>query len=136
MKIVERPTIKNEKQLRAFTKKWVPWWRDRLGLRDWHIDVESCGRPELDDSYADCTPYFPMRTARIRFLVPNAHEEIWEKYDLEETIVHELLHITFGIAGVGLAEYETEKMSSMVLVEQQINALASILVKLKRGNRR
>jgi hypothetical protein len=133
MKIVERPTIKNEKQLRAFTKKWVPWWRDRLGLRDWHIDVETCGSSDLEDAYADCTPEFPKRTARIRFLAPSARDEIWEKHDIEETIVHEMLHIIFGTAGVGLGEYESQKMSPAVLVEQQINALAHALVTLKRG---
>lgn len=135
MKIVERPTIKTEKQLRVFAKRWVPWWRDRLGLRDWHVDIVLCGSSDLGDAFADCTPFFPHRTARIRLLVPSAREEIWEKYDLEETLVHELLHITFGFAGVGLGEdYDGAKMSMMVLVEQQINALASILVKLKRGS--
>ena len=135
MKIIGRPTIKSEAQLRAFVKKWLPWWRDRLGLRDWHIDVEACGPSDLEDAYADCTPQFPKRSARIRFLVPSAREEVWEKYDVEETIVHELLHIVFGTVGVGLGEdYDSAKMSPMVLVEQQINALAHALVTLKRGS--
>jgi len=133
VKVIERPTIKSEAQLRAFVKKWLPWWRDRLGLRDWHIDVEVCGPADLEDAYADCTPQFPKRSARVRFLAPSAREEVWEKYDIEETIVHELLHITFGTAGVGLGDYESGKMSPGVLVEQQINALAQAFVALKRG---
>lgn len=137
MKIVEQPTVKNEAQLRAFAKRWVPWWRDRLGNRDWHIDVSYVGPNDLDtDVIGQCIPNFPDRSAKIRLLIPHPKTNVWEKNDLEEIIVHELLHINFGVAGVGIGEYTNDKMCPIVLVEQQINALASILVKLKRGSRR
>jgi hypothetical protein len=115
--------------LKKTARRWAPYWRDRLGLRDWHIDIEYIDNLE---SLAECLPNFPHRHARIGL---STNMKRWDDAnEVEQTIVHELLHIHLGSLGVGLGKgYDAQKMSKLVLCEQVINALAACLVDRRRG---
>jgi hypothetical protein len=114
--------------LKKAARRWVPYWRDRLGLRDWHIDIEYL---ENLEALAECCPLYSYRRARVALA---ANMRRWDGEDVERTIVHELLHIHLGALGVGLGRgYDPQKMSKLVLCEQVINALAQCLVDRRRG---
>lgn len=115
-------------QLRAFSRKMILRWRDHLGLRDWMIDLEFVDNMDL---MAEVKPDFPNRRAKVRI---NAALSLWDnEAELEEAIVHELLHIHLGALGVGLGRYShARKVTPLVMAEQVINALAHCLVALRR----
>ncbi len=122
-------------QLSKAVRRWVPYWRDRLGLRDWHIDVKYW-TPE-EDRLAAITPDFADRTAALGIMGARSPRErdIWKANgnDPELIIVHELLHIHFLSLGVKGGEYSRTRMSKVVMAEQVINALAQCLVDRRRG---
>ena len=117
--------------LKKTARRWVPYWRDRLGLRDWHVDIEYVDGLE---PLAECQPNYPHRRACIAL---TTEVRRWAINDVEQTIVHEMLHIHFGTLGVGLSSksYHPQKMDKVVLAEQVINALAKCLVDRRRGVR-
>jgi len=125
-------------KLRTITRRWVPWWRDKLGLRDWHLDVEYFDPNEDSEKMGSCEPDYAHRTAKVRLLAATTPmaQQAWDKHAPEEVIVHELLHIHFGTFGVGLnGHYSPGKLSKAVQAESVINALATCLVARRRGKR-
>lgn len=120
------------KQLRKTARRWAPWWRDRLGLRDWLIDLEYV--PNLEP-LAKITPDYARRCACIRI---SSELTRWLHEDVEHTIVHELLHVHLGACGVGLntTSHDPGTLDAAVIAEQVINALADILVDLRKGKQK
>lgn len=139
-------TIRTTAQLRRLCRRWAPEWRDRLGLRDWHIDLAYAQPHEFREGatvpLASCTPDFPLRQATIKFLRPEAGAVLghptWDDTDPEVVIVHELLHIWFGACGVSLGtDYSRDAgITPGVVAEQAINAIANALVKARKGTKR
>jgi hypothetical protein len=125
-------------QMKSQARRWVPWWRDRLGLRDWHIDVVYMDPIDAGEAVGHCRSDFAERKAVLSLAAPTTPgaRERWNDVDLESTIVHELLHIHFFSIGVGGGKYDPSTMSKTVMVEQVINTLADCLVALRRGRHR
>lgn len=125
-------------QLRKTARRWVPYWRDRLGLRDWHVDVVYETLKESDGSLAHVVPSFPDRHATIKVLNAQTEDarETWKGEDAEVVLVHELLHIHLMSLGVSGGDYrKTNGVNKTVLAEQVINALAQCLVDRRRGKK-
>jgi hypothetical protein len=124
-------------RLRKLTRRWVPYWRDRLGLRDWFIDVKYWTLHDAEDKLGEVHSDFADRRADMRLLnaeTPDARE-VWKRNgnDPELVIVHELLHVVFRALGVGGGTYIRSRFNKTVLAEQVINTLAKCLVDRRRG---
>jgi predicted metal-dependent hydrolase len=72
----------------------VTLWQEALGLEDWDISVEITDPRSMSDDWASCGYNHSGKTATISFTSDIASEE-----DLHSTIVHELFHLIFLVAG-------------------------------------
>ena len=68
----------------------VDIWKPRLMLGDWRIRVEISTEKKIR-ALADCLSRPSRRYARIRVAI-DGHESHHDPHDLEQIIVHELLH--------------------------------------------
>jgi hypothetical protein len=124
-------------RLQKLTRRWIPYWRDRLGLRDWFINVEYWSLHDAEDKIGEIHSDFADRRADMHLLnaeTPDARA-VWKRNgnDPELIIVHELLHIHFRSLGVGGGSYTRSRFSKTVLSEQVINTLARCLIDRRRG---
>lgn len=96
-------------------------WQDRLGLAHWHIDAEIVRGAEIDDNLGQVDVAIERECALVRL---KTHEDYHSAfpYDIEQTLVHELLHIVFDMAGVEGNE----------MFEQAVDRIARVLVRMKR----
>lgn len=95
-------------------------WQALLGLAHWSIDVRVVRGAEIGDNRGQ-TDYTPVSEAAVMRLKDPVDYHGFFPCDLEEKIVHELLHLIFdNIAAEGDA------------YEQVLDRTARALVKLKR----
>ena len=85
--------ILTEEQLREISKYWIAV----LGLGEWEIVVFVYHKGDLNlECVSGEVEYtFVNRCAVIRILHPKDYKVESFKYDMEETLVHELLHLKF-----------------------------------------
>lgn len=110
-------------------------WVKRLGLEDWLINLEvNVDVKEMEN--ADGITYYEdtIKTAKIRIGSEGERESIERriKYDFERILVHELLHIKFGVLDIGTPMTYEAKVTDSVM-HQLIEDLAQALVLAKRG---
>jgi hypothetical protein len=98
--------IRDEETLNAVTRHWA----DLLGLKDW--DIESGFAPHFDmdgSALGEISSFGPKRAARIAILRPEERlkkleaddgKRFYPRESIEQTIVHELLHLHFNECGV------------------------------------
>jgi hypothetical protein len=112
-------------------KEALLYWQQKLAIQDWEIHLEIDPRvPTFNEKegYARVLRSRTSRRAVIHFLNP----EDWvtdgkrEPYDMEQCLVHELLHIVLWF--FDSPENENENF----LFEQSIDILAEVLVFLSR----
>ncbi|WP_437623378.1 hypothetical protein [Sorangium sp. So ce1151] len=101
------------------------WWQARLGLRDWSLAIRYVDDLNLDGQpvWGLCRRLVDNRTAEILIRTPADAAELAE---VEETIVHELLHCL--LAPLGGCE-----PASVAAEEQAVWALSPLLVQLGQG---
>ena len=109
-------------------------WQNRLKLRDWKIKIQIVDLALLKDltktdwPVGGCETFPEAKEARIYIL----RQEDWgddtreRAANVEDTIVHELLHIHF-------APFEASEPGMMLHQEQAIEALTAAFLSLKRG---
>lgn len=105
----------------------VQYWQERLRLRDWVITIRICRYHELEESIGDCLVDEHTKTALIKLMDPIDEASVPNllyAYSLEETMIHELLHIHLN---AWEAETDIEKTQQ----EWAINAIAGALMKTK-----
>jgi hypothetical protein len=106
-------------------------WQQRLRLADW--DVKVALRPARDMQTANHMGQVSWdrneRVADIACVQPGEEPRgLMRPYDVEQTLVHELLHLHFC-----LFERTQPESSEHLDMEFAINAIASALVSLKRA---
>jgi hypothetical protein len=104
-------------------------WQKVLRLQDWDVTTEICRQRDLkDDDYAGQVRWIlPIKQALISLVDPiDQPDNCIKEYDMEDSLVHELLHLHF--APLGTEHGTPEKIAE----EQAINAISKALVKLKR----
>lgn len=88
--------MKKSNEVKELCKKYFPWWIQFLGLSTWDIKVDYYkGKPKLDETgfrtFATCSADWTHMTALI-CVYPKTMRALSE-WGIEETIVHELIHI-------------------------------------------
>lgn len=108
-------------------------WQEILGLKDWDVKIlivskEDMSKPNIQGS---CTYTLSTKTALISILNPINYDPScpW-KQDLEQTLVHELLHLHFSFVSRLIEDGSLEQ----IIEDQVVSALSKALVSLKRQN--
>lgn len=74
-------------------------WKRKLCLQEWRIRLKTQLRPEemtMNDA-AGCTEWSEtIKTARIEIINPVYYGDRIVPFDVEKTLVHELLHLKFS----------------------------------------
>lgn len=113
--------ILTEKQLQEKLK----YWKKRLRLRDWTIDAHVYRLSEFSNTnrQGECQWVEESKTAQIKVLDPADFSHTILINDMEETLVHELLHLHF-------APMNEDKY--YMPIEQAIESIAKALVEIDR----
>lgn len=103
------------------------YWQNALRLNDWDIEFTRVfSVKEFDNTgevYGECEVDGPMMEAHVKILDT---DKVDKDFDMEHTIVHELLHITLNDLDICDCDYEIE--------ERIINTIAKCLIKLREGS--
>lgn len=113
-------------ELRRRAEELVEQWKRILGLTDWRITVSTARR--IRGAAADITYYWTLRKAHIRVSEDLIRAEREGFDDLEQVVVHELIHIWLA----PLFERIQADEALLNVAEQGINAIADALVSLRR----
>lgn len=115
-------------------EKLLNEWQERLGLQDWAIVLRyNCKFSDLDteDSIGETLWSNTIKNATIRIVSKEEYgNDRTLPYDFEKTLVHELLHIKFGLIDIMNSGYESKVVDE--LRHQLIDDLARALVMAKR----
>lgn len=104
-------------------------WQRRLRLQDWFVDLRVSRNHEMPSGNQDGATHFCLRTkeAVIHVLHPSDRDPRSVcRYDFEQVLVHELLHLHFAGA---TPDNDTPEM---VALEQAIDLTAWALVQAYR----
>lgn len=116
-------------------QKLLEEWQERLGLQDWIIVLRyNCQFEdlELDDACGETNWVDTIRSATIRIISEEEYgNDRTIEYDFEQILVHELLHIKFGVLSFTTQDYEGKVMAEVR--HQLIDDLARAMVMAKRG---
>ena len=115
-------------------EKLLNEWQERLGLQDWAIVLRyNCKFSDLDteDSIGETVWSNTIKNATIRIVSKEEYgNDRTLPFDFEQTLVHELLHIKFGLIDIMNSGYESKVVDE--LRHQLIDDLARALVMAKR----
>lgn len=109
-------------------------WQERLGLQDWVIALRiNCKQEdmELEDVNGETTWTTSIKSALIKIISKEEYGERILPYDFEKVLVHELLHLKFGLLDQKITSYESDV--AYEVRHQLIDDLARALVMAKRG---
>lgn len=106
------------------------YWQKRLRLQDWDIKIKYERFRRMQNStgqipWGQIQMNQEYRSARILILHPSDNEQA--RGDIEETVVHELLHIHFSEV-----RPQAIKPGDDIAEERVINALAQALITLHK----
>lgn len=113
-----------QKRLDALVAKW----QKELRLQDWTITASICRSYDMPDSdlAGNISMNFDLRLARIKLLSVQDQNCDWFIRDLEEILIHELLHVHFWSFDPDLTKVQQSSE------EQVLNALAACLYRNSR----
>lgn len=108
-------------------------WKDRLGLNDWTIKLETNCKPEdMDLEDCDgCSTYMEARKiAKIQIIDPECSYD-FVPFDFEMILVHELMHLKTCMLEEG-TDWETLQLRTLHVL---VNDMARALVAAKRSSK-
>ena len=105
-------------------------WQKLLRLQDWRITARFVNYEDLaDDRVGECSNLADSKEADIKIIHPEQLKDASETdKDLENTLVHELLHCHFS-------PFRSNEEGTIIQHEQAIVAITEALVGLKRRKR-
>ena len=106
-------------------------WKDTLNLNDWYILLQTdCKRKDLTLDYADGeVEYEEVSKSAVIRILKKSECDGFREFDLEEILVHELLHLKFSLLAEG---DDWAKDLQLRVLHQIIDETARALVKVKR----
>ena len=111
-------------------KERIQLWKRRLGIADWTVHVNFVHQMTLlENSQGSVTIYAFSKTAAILLPSPETYSnDVIPNQDMEDTIVHELIHVVFDVIDA------TEKSNTEELMyERGIRAMAQALLDAYEG---
>lgn len=119
----------------AAAKLLLNEWEERLGLQDWIITLKyNCkfSDLELEDCCGETNWVDAIKTATIKIVSSEEYgKDRIQDFDFEQILVHELLHIKFGLLSFTQQDYDGKVVAEVR--HQLIDDLARALVMAKRG---
>ena len=115
-------------------KELLEEWQERLGLQDWAIVLRiNCKKEdmELEDVNAETIWSTSIKSALIKIISKEVYGERILPFDFEKALVHELLHLKFGLIDQKISSYESNV--TYEIRHQLIDDLSRALVMAKRG---
>lgn len=111
-------------------KEKLKEWQGKLRLQDWMINVEIVRQREMSQMNRLGEVEFNVyaKTANISILDPVDYDD-WGKQDMENTLVHELLHL--HLAGICYHFGKNDEVYA-VMEEQAIEGITSGLISASR----
>lgn len=112
-------------------------WQNRLGLQDWAICLRYDCKPDdlqLEDCSGETQWSTSIKDACIKIVSKEYCEDRICNYDFEQILVHELLHLKFGLLDIGNNSYES-KVTEEVR-HQLIDDLARAFIMTKRNEQK
>lgn len=105
-------------------------WQKIMGLQDWYVKAFVMRNRDMSasDKQGECEWNMPNKTAVIRLLDPiDRDQDIFIPYDMEITLVHELMHLH-------MCPFDNFSDSTLEckMLEQAVEATAHALVWLSR----
>lgn len=103
-------------------------WQETLRLQDWMVSLSIARARDMDGPKAAQVRYtIKTKTAAISILDPVDYPPSESfPHDMEQALVHELLHLHFAMFWSEIEDYE-------VSAEQAVDLIACGLVAIKRG---
>ena len=111
-------------------EKLLRKWQKRLGLSDWCIKLQTDCLPDdmTLQNCAGCTSWQEsIKAAVIQLLAPECYGKRIVSYDIEKTLIHELLHLKLALLGESGNDLQDR------LVHQLIDDLARAFVETGRN---
>lgn len=109
-------------------------WTKRLGLDDWAIVLQTeClpGEMSIPDSVGCTSWQESTKTAVIQIVNPEKVKGLTRPFDLEEVLIHELLHLKTSL----LSSQEHEETLNDRVLHQLIDDLARAMIDIKNTER-
>ncbi len=105
-------------------------WQKRLRLQDWDVHIAFTRERDMavDNSRGAIRWNVSLKEAWLHILDPIDYPPDQVPQDIEQTIIHELLHLHL----VMVAEMAAENEIIQITTEQAIVCIAEALVRLKR----
>ena len=113
-------------------RKLLSDWQTILELTDWEIELETdCDANDLPMDESDACVFFEecTKVAKIQIVAPDKRiEGVFGKFDFEETLVHELVHLKMSLL-------EDKNGTSLYdrIFHRTVNDIAKALVKARRS---
>lgn len=108
-------------------------WQRKLRLQDWRIKIDFADAEFIKEeagieAIGACEAHAEPRRAQI-WILQDTSELQEEQQDVEETVLHELLHCHF-------AAFRTADPMNQLQIEQIIEVISEALLTEKRGKKR
>lgn len=119
----------DENGLFGYLEGVLRYWKGVLGLQDWVIklDINCHSKEMLLPDCAGATEWTEcIKSAWITILNPDEYGERIVPFDMEKTLVHELLHLKFCLLGESGNDFQDR------YVHQLIDDMARALVAARR----
>ena len=114
-------------------------WQERLGLLHWHINLRIERHFNMPDNiWGNCSWTLSTLKATIKILHPEDYDpdlEGLDERDMEQILVHEILHLHFAPFDETPKDSDGNFASSRgIMQEQAIEQISQALVNLKRSD--
>jgi hypothetical protein len=98
-------------------------WQQVLRIQDWRVELEILAEEQMH-AWGDTAMTHNTQYAHIRIAHPCTCDQTLIPCDMELALVHELVHVRFGIAA---------KRTEFLHVEHAVSAMAEALLGMKRA---
>ncbi|GEM_PF-1144546 len=119
------PELTLEQQMQQKCREW----QQRLRLADWDVTVKVVPAMDMSSTQAQGCIHWRIteKTADIKLVTPEdaVKQNPMRPYNLEETLIHELLHLHMAPF-----EPDSSEQTECMAMEWTINAIAGALLKL------